>query len=213
MGYHTSLLMPEERTPAPVADAPAPISKTRRKREMHARQDIGEQLVGLTPAQLAQLALPEALLDAVLLARRIHKFGALRRQLQFIGRLMRDVDSVAIAARLEVWKGQSRQATAYLHVLERWRDRLIGSDDALSEFAVAYPDCDLQRLRTLVRNARREQALGAVPKSARELFQVLKAVIPDTSLDAPAVTAAGESTAAPSYADKKTPRKVDDHEQ
>jgi ribosome-associated protein len=170
--------MTHERTPAPAADQPDRISKTRRKREMHARQDLGEQLVGLTPAQLDQLTLPDVLRDAVLEAKRINKFGALRRQLQFIGRLMREVDSVAISARLEAWRGQSRQANAYLHVLERWRDRLIDSDDALRELMTSYPDCDLQRMRALMRNARRERALGLAPRSARELFQALKDTIP-----------------------------------
>jgi ribosome-associated protein len=64
-------------------------------------------------------------------------------------------------------------------VLERWRERLVGSENAVAELAAAYPGCDVQHLRTLVRNARREQALGASPKSARELFQALKEIIPD----------------------------------
>jgi ribosome-associated protein len=171
--------MSEERSDTAPIERPGPISKTRRKREMHARQELGEELVALSEAQLAQLDLPEKLLDAVLMARRIQKFGALRRQLQYVGRLMRDVDSVAIAAQLDVWKGQSRGATARLHVLERWRERLLDSDNAVGELAAAYPGCDVQHLRTLVRNTRRERALGAAPKSARELFQALKEIIPD----------------------------------
>jgi ribosome-associated protein len=171
--------MSEERSETARVDRPEPISKTRRKREMHARQDLGEELVGLSDAQLSALDLPEKLLDAVLMAKRIQKFGALRRQLQYIGRLMRDVDSVAIAAQLEAWKGPSRGAIARVHVLERWRDQLIGSDNAVADLAAAYPGCDLQPLRTLVRNARREQALGMPPKSTRELFQALKEIIPD----------------------------------
>lgn len=181
VGYHTSLTMSEERSRPGRVDPPEPVSKTHRKREMHARQDLGEELVGLREAQLAELDLPEKLLDAVLLAKRINKFGALRRQMQYIGRLMRDVDSVAIGAQLEAWKGKSRGATARLHLLERWRDRLIDSDNALADLATAYPGCDIQHLRTLVRNARREQALGAAPESARELFQALKAVIPEVA--------------------------------
>ncbi len=118
----------------------------------------------------------------MLLAKRINKFGALRRQLQYVGRLMRDVDSAAIAAQLDAWKGKSREAAARLHVLERWRDRLIArATTAMADLAAAYPGCDIQHLRTLVRNARREQALGAAPESARELFQALKAAIPETA--------------------------------
>src|SRR5262249_47784647 len=152
LSYDTSLTMDEERV-----DRPEPVSKTQRKREMHALQELGEQLVGLTAAQLARLELPEKLLDAVQLAQQIHKFGALRRQLQYVGRLMRDVDSDAIAAQLEAWRGSARDATARLHALERWRDELIASDVAMADLAAAYPGCDTQRLRTLVRNARREQ--------------------------------------------------------
>jgi len=153
------------------------ISKTRRKREMQARQDIGEELVALSDARLGELELPERLLDAVLLARRISRFGALRRQLQYIGRLMREVDVVAIEARLEVWKGQARHATAYLHVLERWRERLLASDAALTELAQAYPGGDLGRVRALVHEARRERALNAAPASFRALFLELKSIV------------------------------------
>jgi ribosome-associated protein len=85
-------------------DSDEQVSKTRRKREMQARQDVGEALVALSEARLAQLELPERLLDAVLQAKRINKFGALRRQLQYVGRLMREVDVVAIEAQLEASK-------------------------------------------------------------------------------------------------------------
>lgn len=163
------------------ADRPESVSKTQRKREMHALQQLGEELVGLTEAQLATLELPEKLLDAILLAKQIHKFGALRRQLQYVGRLMRAVDSAAIAAQLGVWKGTAREATARLHALERWRDQLIASDEAMADLAAAYPGCDTQRLRALVRNARRELALGDAPQTARELFQALKTAIPESA--------------------------------
>jgi ribosome-associated protein len=171
------------------------ISKTRRKRTAHALQELGEALVGLNESQLAQLELPEQLHDAVLLAKRISKFGALRRQVQYIGRLMREVDAAAIAAQLEAWKGQSRQAVAYLHQVERWRTRLLDSDAALSEFLSRHPGCDVQRLRQLVREARKEQADQAAPRSYRELFQTLKAAIPE-----PPASAAGHD-AGPSDTD------------
>jgi ribosome-associated protein len=156
------------------------VSKTRIKREMHARQDIGEALVELPQARLDELDLPERLRDAVLHARTISKFGALRRQLQYIGRLMRDVDASAIEARLEAWNGQSRQAAVHLHQLERWRERLVADDGAMEELLGAYPGADAPRLRALVRNARREQALGKAPASFRELFQELKSIIPES---------------------------------
>lgn len=159
-------------------DAEEFISKTQRKREMHALQDMGEELVALSESRLAELDLPERLRNAVLEAKRINKFGALRRQMQFIGKLMRDVDPEPITAKLDAWKGHSREATAYLHQLERWRARLIEGDDGIEAFVKIYPDCDLQRIRALVRNARREQSDGRAPTNFRELFQALKDVIP-----------------------------------
>jgi ribosome-associated protein len=154
------------------------ISKTRRKHDMLARQQVGEALVALSEAQLQALSLPERLFDAVVEAKRIGKFGALRRQLQYIGRLMReDADSIAIAAQLEALRGESRRACAEIHVLERWRDRLLESDDALTRLLAAHPGADAQRLRALVRNARRERSLGRAPASFRELFQALRSII------------------------------------
>jgi ribosome-associated protein len=157
------------------------ISKTQRKREMVELQTLGEDLTALTEAQLAELGLPERLLDAVIAAKGITKFGALRRQLQYIGRLMREVDSGAIVARLAAWKGISREATAHLHVLERWRERLIADDEAVSELTQAYPACDTQKLRTLIRNARRERDAFGAPRSFRALFQELRVIIPDST--------------------------------
>jgi ribosome-associated protein len=172
--YHTS-----ELTQVTVTQTPEPISKTRRKREAHAVQDLGEELVALTEAQLAELGLPDRLRDAVLMAKRIAKFGALRRQLQYIGRLMRDHDATEIAARIEAWKSRSRESVAYLHRLERWRQRLLESDAALTEFARLYPRSDLQRLRALTNAARKERATGAQPRALRELFQALRGIIPE----------------------------------
>lgn len=157
------------------------VSKTQRKRAMLDLQALGAALVELSETRLAELDLPERLLDAILEAKRIAKFGALRRQLQYVGKLMRDaqLDVSAIEAKLEAWNGPSRQATAYLHLLERWRERLLADDGALGELAQAFPDCDLQRVRALVRNARKEQATTQVPTSYRQLFQVLKQIIPE----------------------------------
>lgn len=169
------------KTPQQVDKTPEQISKTRRKREMQARQDLGEELVALSEARLGELDLPERLLDAVLHAKRINRFGALRRQLQYIGRLMREVDAVAIEARLEAWKAPSRRATAYLHALERWRERLLASDAALAELAQTYPAGDLQRVRLLVHDARREQAMNAPPASFRALFLALKTIVPPSA--------------------------------
>jgi len=141
---------------------------------MLALQKLGAQLVELNEQQLASMQLPEALLEAVLEARRLTRREAKRRQLQFIGRLMREIDAEPIRDRLEEWRGQGREHTAQLHTLERWRDELLAGDPALERFLRAYPGADSQKLRTLIRNARREQSAALPPKSYRELFRVLR---------------------------------------
>jgi len=155
-----------------------PPSKTKIKQQMHDLQEIGAELVALGREQLAQLDLPENLRDAIDEMRRINKFGAQRRQMQYIGRLMRDVDPAPIVARLDAWKGRSQQHTAHLHQLERWRDRLLENDDALTELLADHPQADAQHLRALIRNAQKERLAEKPPKSYREIFQALKDIIP-----------------------------------
>jgi ribosome-associated protein len=156
----------------------ATISKTQRKRASLALQDLGKELTRLSAEQLAELELPDRLLDAVVAAQRISKFGALRRQLQYIGRLMHEVNAEAIAARLRTWQGVSSEASAHLHRLERWRARLLQDETALEELAANFPACDTQRLRQLVRSALREDLEGKPPRSARALFQELRRILP-----------------------------------
>lgn len=158
----------------------APPSKTKVKQQMHDLQDIGEQLVALNAEQLSELDLPERLLDAVREMKRIHTFGAQRRQMQFIGKLMREADTAPIIAKLEIWNGTSLQHTAHLHQLERWRERLLESDAALTELLAAHPDADAQRLRALIRNAHKEKELNKPPRSYREIFQVLRDILPES---------------------------------
>lgn len=141
---------------------------------MTALQKLGGELVELNAQQLESMQLPEALLDAVREAQRLTKHEAKRRQMQFIGRLMRDLDAVPIRDRLEQWKGKGREHTAQLHAIERWRDELLAGDQALERFLGQYPGANSQQLRTLIRNARREQGAALPPKSYRELFRVLR---------------------------------------
>jgi len=157
-------------------------SKTRRKQEMHELQALGAALVELGAGQLAAIDMPESLREAVLEAKRIASREARRRQLQYIGRLMRDVDPAPIRAKLDAWRGQSREAAAALHRVERWRERLLAEEDALTAFATEFPGADLQRLRALVRNARDErpgngQDVGKPPRAFRALFQEIKAIV------------------------------------
>lgn len=156
-----------------------PPSKTKIKKQMHELQDIGEQLVALSKDQLKEVDIPENLRDAIQEAKRITKFGAIKRQMQYIGRLMRDVDPAPIIAKLEVWSGKSSQHIAYMHRVERWRERLLESDSALTELLAEHPEADAQRLRALIRNALKEKELLKPPKSYREIFQVLREILPE----------------------------------
>lgn len=150
------------------------LSKTQIKQRMHDLQEMGEVLVELSKDKLNQLDLPETLRDAVLEAKRITAHGGRRRQLQYIGKLMRSVDAAPIQAKLDEWNGNHAEETALLHRLENWRSRLIEDDAALAEFLTLYPAFDVQHLRTLIRNSRKEQQLGKPPKSSRELFRALR---------------------------------------
>ena len=150
------------------------LSKTRRKQIIQDLQEIGEALVELPKDKLKQLDLPETLLDAVLEARRITAHGGRRRQLQYIGKLMRGVDAAPIQAKLGEWNGSHAEEIARMHRLENWRQRLIEDDAALAELLTLHSEFDVQQLRTLIRNSRKEQLLGKPPKSSRELFRVLR---------------------------------------
>ncbi|MCX7628046.1 MAG: DUF615 domain-containing protein [Methylophilaceae bacterium] len=153
------------------------LSKTRRKRLMHELQCLGEALVALPTDKLAHLDLPENLREAVLAARRITAHGARRRQLQYIGKLMRHVDAAPIQAKLAQWQHIHLEETARFHRVENWRRRLIEEDAALSEFVARYPTPDIQHLRMLVRNARKEAASNQPPKSSRQLFRLMKEIM------------------------------------
>ncbi|MDX8380036.1 MAG: ribosome biogenesis factor YjgA [Gallionella sp.] len=165
------------RSLATEAEEELPPSKTKMKKQMHELQDLGEELLGLGREQLAQLDIPESLRDAIKERHHIKKFGAQRRQMQYIGKLMRDVDPEPIVAKLNTWKGISQQHIGYMHQLERWRDRLLDNDATLTELLNAYPETNVQRLRTLIRNTHKEQEMGKPAKNYREIFQVLRETI------------------------------------
>ncbi len=153
-------------------------SRTKRKNDDLALQELGEALVAVSEDKLAQLDLPERLSDAIKQARGISKFGALRRQMQYIGRLMREEgDAETIRARLDAWNGVSVEETARLHLIERWRLKLLHDDKAVDALIAEYPGADVQRLRTLIRNTRREKEADKPPKSFRELFQELRGIL------------------------------------
>jgi len=155
-------------------------SKTQLKKQMHDLQALGAELVELNEQQLASIDLPERLLDAVKDARRMTKFEARRRQLQYIGKLMRDIDPEPIRSRLDAWKSVSRAHTARLHLLERWRTRLLEEPEAITELMREYPHADTARFRLLVRNTHREREAGQAPRSYRALFHLLSETIAAT---------------------------------
>lgn len=163
-------------TPDSAEDSIEPISKTKRKAAMDELQDIGVTLVALPKEKLNKLNLPESLLDAVLEAKRITANGATRRQMQYIGRLMREVDTAPIIDQLQRWEGKHNAENAYFHQLENWRNRLIADESSLSEFIQANPGAEIQQLRNLIRNAKRELDANKPPKSSRELFKLLREI-------------------------------------
>ncbi|MCK6405854.1 MAG: DUF615 domain-containing protein [Rhodocyclaceae bacterium] len=157
-------------------DALAPLSKTRKKQEMHALQDLGEELAALSVERLRKIDIPESLREALLAAQRITSHGARRRQLQYVGKLMRDIDPEPIRAALAAIRGESAAEVARMHRLERLRERLLADEKTLAEIADTWPQADLQHLRALRRSALKEQEGQKPPRSYRMLFQELKAL-------------------------------------
>jgi ribosome-associated protein len=150
------------------------VSKTKRKQEMLELQALGVALVALPEAQLDFL--PPELHQAVLEAKRISAHEGRRRQLQYIGRLMREVDPAPIRARLDALTGSSSQANARHKRIEALRKRLLADDEALTQFAATHPTADLQTLRNLIRNSRKEYEEGRPPRAYRELFRLLTSI-------------------------------------
>jgi ribosome-associated protein len=167
---------PDETTTIDVQEAPRP-SKTQRKAEMDALQELGEALLGVDRARLAELELPERLVQAIAETQRMAQREARRRQIQFIGRLMRDVDPVPIRARLAQWTNAPNREKARLHAIERWRERLLADARALDDLCSQYPDADRGAFATLIERAHREHLRNAAPRAYRELFKALGALL------------------------------------
>lgn len=148
-------------------------SKSQLKREQLELQALGKEMTGLGDEQLKRIGLPEDVLFEIKEFRRMKSFGAQRRQLQLIGKKMRDMDPKAVREAIDRATGESRAAVALLHRCETLRDRMIADDAALTAFISEHPEVDIQALRTLVRGARRERDAAKPPKSARELYKFL----------------------------------------
>ncbi len=159
------------------------ISKSQKKRDMLGLQSVGEQLIELSNDQLRQIELPESLREAVLEARRIaehaSKHSALKRQRQYIGRVMREVDVAPIVEQLNALKGPSRRQAALLHSTEQWRERLLRADNEFEAFIHEFPAAPIARIRELVAGTLAERAQQKPPKNFRELYHVIHALIQD----------------------------------
>lgn len=152
-------------------------SKSELKRQSNDLQKLGEQLVDAPRDRVKRVEMPEDVRDAILTCQEISNHEGRRRALQFVGKKMRTLDEeeVAIIQRtIDSWKGASKAETAALHALERRRDKLLSDDTALTTLLEEAPELDVQHLRTLIRNARKEVAESKPPKAYREIFQILK---------------------------------------
>jgi ribosome-associated protein len=157
-------------------------SKSQVKRDMLALQDLGKKLIDLPPERLKQLPLAEKLYEAIRMAQRITSREGGRRQRHYVGKLMRDADADAIRQQLDIWENGSREQTQAMHRLEALRNLLLRDDDALTGLLKEYPGADVQHLRTLIREGRKEAKRNAAllpgqepqRKHYRALFQALK---------------------------------------
>jgi len=178
------------------------VSRTDLKRESAELQKLGEALVTLRGDLLDALTLPEKLLDALAEAGRITNFEGKRRQMQFVGKLMRGLDEAtldAVREALDTQRAGSARETLALHEAERWRDDLIARDEAVQDWIAQHPGTDTQQLRALVRQARKDApapdkaavSQGLAPRQGRayrEIFQLVKATL--KAQDASAANAA-----------------------
>jgi len=152
-------------------------SKSQLKREMTALQKLGAELIAEPRERVKRVPMPEDVRDAILECQTIKDHEGRRRQLQYVGKKMRTLEDEEVALirkTIDSWKQPSRAETAAMHAMERRRDKLLADDGALTELRAQYPELDVQQMRTLIRNARREQAEQKPPKAYREIFQVLK---------------------------------------
>ncbi|MDF7676075.1 ribosome biogenesis factor YjgA [Neisseriaceae bacterium ESL0693] len=150
------------------------VSKTRKKKQMNELQALGFELTKLSVDTLKKIDLPEELLEAIRAYHKINSNSALKRQVQYIGRLMREIDPAPIMDYLATLKGENTAHNAYLQRLEQLRNRLIADDQALTVLISQQPHLDIAALRTLIRNARKEEAENKPPRAFRALFQLLK---------------------------------------
>ncbi|MDE2401767.1 MAG: DUF615 domain-containing protein [Burkholderiales bacterium] len=152
-------------------------SKSQRKRDSHDLQDLGEVLVTMPKDRLTDIDMPESLQDAIEAFKRTKSFEGKRRQMQYIGKLLRGCDPEPFQEAVASFKlGHARNALS-LHEAERWRAELVHDDQALTRWVAQFPDSDVQKMRALIRNARKDAAAAPEARSGRgfrDLFQYVK---------------------------------------
>lgn len=159
-------------------------SKSELKRQSTALQKLGQDLIDEPRDRIKRVPMPEDVREAILECQLIKDHEGRRRQLQYVGKKMRTLDEAEIAIiqkAIDSWRGLSKSDTAAMHALERRRDKLLTDDQALTDLLAQHPQLDAQQLRTLIRNARKEQAESKPPKAYREIFQILKQLQPKTA--------------------------------
>jgi ribosome-associated protein len=150
-------------------------SRSQKKREMTALQKAAEKIVKLGPELIKKSGLPEKFVDAVLETQKIKKHEARRRQIQYLGKLMREIDSEPILRFIENVELGNKDDAKKFQQLEKWRDALVaGEFELINELAEKFPSIDRQRILQLARNAGKEIAAGKPPKSSRALFKALR---------------------------------------
>ena len=153
------------------------VSKTQMKKQMNDLQALGMELTKLSSDTLKKIGLDEELFEAIATYKKITSNSALKRQAQFIGRLMRDTDPAPIEAYLAKLRGDNAAHNAFLQRVEQARTRLLANDGAITQFMADFPQADAGKLRTLIRNTKKEQEQNKPPKNFRALFQEIKAVM------------------------------------
>jgi ribosome-associated protein len=149
------------------------------KRQVNALQELGAALIAEPRDRVKRVPMPEDVRDAILECQLITNHEGRRRQLQYVGKKMRTLDEAEVAAiqqAIDSWKGLSKADTNAMHALERRREKLLTDDKVLTTLLAENPELDAQHLRTLIRNARKEQAESKPPKAYREIFQILKQI-------------------------------------
>jgi ribosome-associated protein len=153
------------------------LSRTKRKEQVEALQDLGIELVKTSKEKLIKLDLPTSLFEAIKMAQKITANGAIRRQYQYIGKLMRQVDAEAIKSRLEYLNGDDIKSTQVFHLAEKWRDDLLSSgDEVLDRFSATYSNFDIGELRSLLRAVRKERELQQ-NRNFTKLFRLIRTII------------------------------------